>query len=66
MAQEEKTVFTRECAWTGDDFEGKGYILQTTDGTELVSAAAFLAPWQPVVAQADPADAPPVEETPAA
>lgn len=47
MAKEEPTPFTRECAWTGEDFEGKGYIIQTTEGFEVVSAAAFLAPWQP-------------------
>lgn len=43
---EEKTPFTRECAWTGESFEGKGYVLTTTEGTEVVSEAAFMAPWQ--------------------
>jgi hypothetical protein len=43
----ETTAFTRTCAWTGEEFEGKGYILTTTEGTEVVSAAAFLAPWTP-------------------
>jgi hypothetical protein len=56
---EERTPFLRECAWTGAQFEGKGYILTTTEGTELVSEAAFLAPWQP------PEQAPAVDQEPA-
>lgn len=60
---EEKTPFTRECAWTGNEFEGKAYVLTTTDGQEIVSAAAFLAPWDNADKQA-PADAP-VDQAPA-
>lgn len=31
----------RVCAWSGEEFTGKAYILQTTDGVELVSEAAL-------------------------
>lgn len=29
------------CAWTGEEFTGKGYVLKTTEGSEVVSEAAF-------------------------
>lgn len=31
----------RECAWSGDEFDGKGYIVQTTEGPEVVSEKAL-------------------------
>jgi hypothetical protein len=31
----------RECAWSGETRQGKFYILQTTEGTELVHADAL-------------------------
>lgn len=63
---EEKTPFTRTCAWTGEEFEGKGIVVTTTDGTEVVSEEAFMAPWRgtasapqdqaPAEAETEPAD----------
>lgn len=32
---------TRVCAWSGDEFEGKAYIFNTTEGPEIVSPAAL-------------------------
>lgn len=69
MAAEEKTPFTRECAWTGEQFEGKGIVLTTTEGQEIVSEEAFMAPWRATQDQApatqdapaDPADQAPAD-----
>lgn len=33
--------FARTCARTGEELTGKFYVLKTTEGEELVSAAAF-------------------------
>lgn len=27
----------RQCAWSGDEFDTKGYVLQSTEGPEVVS-----------------------------
>jgi hypothetical protein len=61
---EEVTTYTRTCAWTGEEFEGKGYILTSTDGTEVVSEAAFMAPWR--AASSAPADTAAPAEDPGA
>lgn len=58
MPKEPMTPMTRQCAWTGSPFEGKGYILETTEGPEVVSADAYLAPWRAAASQ-------PVDEQPA-
>lgn len=63
MAKEAPTQMTRECAWTGEEFTGKGYIVTTTEGTEVVSAAAFLAPWDNAAAADAKAAAAPADGT---
>jgi hypothetical protein len=72
MANDETTDFTRTCAWTGEEFAGKGIILTTTEGQEIVSEAAFMAPWRagdqaklPAGDSGDQAPADPSPEAPA-
>lgn len=33
---------TYRCAWTDEEFDGKGYVLTTTEGQEVVSADALM------------------------
>lgn len=30
-----------QCAWNGEEINGKGYVLNTTEGPEVVSERAF-------------------------
>ncbi|MYS19167.1 hypothetical protein GA0115240_105818 [Streptomyces sp. DvalAA-14] len=46
MAKEDPTPMTRECAWTGEEFTGPGFVLTTTEGQIIVSEDAFMAPWK--------------------
>lgn len=52
----------RVSSWTGEEFEGKGYILTSTEGTEIVSEEEFMAPWRPADPPADSGEEPPVED----
>jgi hypothetical protein len=62
---EEPTPFLRTCSWDGEEFEGKGYVLTTTEGTELVCADHFLAPHQPAAFAEDVQESPAGDQAPA-